>query len=275
LYGRALVNTSTTAFLHIGSGSRHRRRISSGSIMNHPAEANAYRASAEGEEDEEEDEEKKRSIRKMVNGVGGLRNVGVDALAKRFHNHRGIHTRYLMAEMTRLENPTSLTVDMLSHTCEMILLHLYGIAMEKEIINEADRQVVGPLLHVCLPALRWYMNWLTNVCHNETYKMRYVCAARSGLQFLLDDYGAFPTYHHDGSGGTLETPLTLWRAQAQVDLIGYDAQFVQFTPVDDYSWDSEEFYHEAQQVPPHHVWWTALADNMMIRKKMNECVEYV
>jgi hypothetical protein len=133
-----------------------------------------------------------------------------------------------------------------------VLIRIYYMTMDEDIIDEVDRYMVGPLVFNVLPIIRWFVKW-----DDEdddmivTYKIEYECTIRSGLQFLMDNYDDFPLARDTRE--TLAQSLLQWRAT--LDLSEYDERFTKFASDPVYKLNRKRLYNISPRVPPHHWWW--------------------
>jgi hypothetical protein len=131
-----------------------------------------------------------------------------------------------------------------------VLIRIYRMTMDGYIIDEVDRYMVGPLVFNVLPIIRWFVKWNDDDMI-ATYKIEYECAIRSGLQFLMDNYGDFPIARDTRE--TLAQSLHQWRTT--LDLSKYDERFTKFASDPDYKLNHKRLYSISPRVPTHHWWW--------------------
>jgi hypothetical protein len=179
--------------------------------------------------------------------------------------------RDLMKTVQQLANLQKVVVFQEDNVCRLVdnlLLNLYWLVREGSVASHDDRQILGPLLHTCLPTISWFMNRGKNK-NKEDFPIRNIvrdCIDLSGLHILVDDYGNCPI---DNNGGTetLERHLICW--VVSLDLSQYDARMVEFTNGgDDGHYDKDYVNYIAKLMPPHHVWWRQVADKLNVSSNL-------
>jgi hypothetical protein len=128
---------------------------------------------------------------------------------------------------------------------EKVLIVLYRMSVSGVVIQDADKVVIGPLLELCLPALKLKAELEMDKFPYSSFVC--ACTLRSGLQYLLDEYGSLPC-----SEGTLELPLN--RMRTELDLDHYDTLLSTYV-ADIYDPVGNRYLEEGSKVPESHHWW--------------------
>jgi hypothetical protein len=151
---------------------------------------------------------------------------------------------------------TEYTLHQLYDKAEELFMMLCQVYENHIIFSEVDRRALGPLLRTSLPAL------VLRVQEDGKYftdkRLTHACKVRSGLQFLLDDYGDFPaeSHHDEGDGREKETLAKALSEHLQhMDLVEYDGQFIRLKHRASYHYRSRGHDKMVQRMPEHHIWW--------------------
>ena len=145
----------------------------------------------------------------------------------------------------------------LAHRAEDVLVKFFEIGKKRSSFTADEKRTVGPLIKAVLPALELKVD--REIRRFPTTAFETVCACRSGLQYLLDDYRDFPTSAEKGSIILLAEDLE--KFAESLDLEEYDDSFRnyqvnEFDPAIDVS-------AEITKVLKSHWWWwlTTLVDS--------------
>jgi hypothetical protein len=152
------------------------------------------------------------------------------------------------------DEPIMLEKFQLFYYVNSVLRGIYRLAIFKETLSEVNRETLGPLLVALLPSISRYVNQET--APFTSYNILVGCQVRSGLQFLLDDYGNFPTISRHVGEATLQSYLERWRQSNELALAAYDNRFVEFKSDSKERYSVKDIYEEeVERLPLSHVWW--------------------